>query len=653
MAKSRKTESNNYSGSLFDEAPRLEIVKVRFEGTTSASFTELVRGYQSLKVLTYSSSVSLVKQIAGLVDDLEIIFGREDILNRMTQYVAYQDELIRELKQQFKDNDLIRQKIDTGKIRLFVVKDMISHEKLYLLDGEQGTKVISGSANFSETAISGKQNESFLQFDNDDAAWAYFSEKYERIRKRSSMSIAKHAVLDDQFDVEQLPVFDPKNQQGAMPQIILIEEKPPQLHIINKLVSPKIPKQYQGLSQIIPSSKGTAKLDRRIRTRAVQYVKSNLRTEADNPEEFLSIYPDEKQVILSGREFETQVSDEEIRRDVELMLEYFDGYKHFRGNPDKLARDYFTFMCWLYISPFICDFRNRAEINLEDNLNKLDYPIFGMLYGKSNCGKSELIRWLLLSMFQKEGFLPNEWFTKTRVVGLREENRRYPMAFDDMDKTRFRNHAIPLIKEDYIGMSEYPVVVLSMNADNDTFASEVRKRCLIIYTGASLPDHTGESRKLGTQLNRMKRHLGDALYRAYLQRVLDRLEAKPPQDILEFSSKILNELFMQYSSQSLPAWCQVTTMNRYSQTKHDKVKDELNAYIQHAPEAWSESGLNIVLSLEDIHQIRKLKKDIPDYLIANVSGNKLVFLRDELEEFLGEPVFARNRSLWQRILQMK
>jgi len=33
-------------------------------------------------------------------------------------------------------------------------------------------------------------------------------------------------------------------------------------------------------------------------------------------------------------------------------------------------------------------------------------------------------------------------------------------------------------------------------------------------------------------------------------------------------------------------------------------------------------------------------------LIANVSGNKIVFLRDELEEFLGVPVFAKRKKRW-------
>lgn len=641
------TKSNHKNGGtknqLFDDTPRINFVSARFEGSRDSTFSDLVKGYKSLKVLTYSSSVSMVKQIASLVDDLEIIFGREDIINRMTQYITYQDLLIKELKQEFKDDDIICQRIDTGKIRLFVVKGIISHEKMYLLDGDIGKRIITGSANFSERAVSGTQNESFVCFDNDALAWDYFNEKYESIRNQSSMSIAKHAILDPNFDIEQMPVFDPQVHQSNT--ILVIDERPLQPNIIHKMINVKVPKQYEGLSQIISSDRGLARLDRQVRNRAVQYVRSNTRTQDENPEELLSIHLQTGEVILSGRKLDLVPNDDEIRRDVNLMLEYFEGYKQFRGNTSKLARDYFTFMSWLYISPFMCDFRNRSEARIEDELDKLDYPIFGLLYGKSNCGKSELIRWLLLSMFQREGFLPNTMFTKSQIGALRSQNLRYPMAFDDIDKIRFGDHAMPLIKEDFIGLPDYPGMVLSMNADKDAFESEVRKRCLILYTGASLPDNS-EARKLGTKLKRLKKQLGNAFYRRYLSKVFENLDSKPPKDVLKFSSQILCDLFAEYSDTQLPAWCQPTTMERYLDTKHDKVKDELRSHLQHSPDAWQLSIPNVVFSLNDGNQVRKLQKDVPDHIIAHVSGTKLIFILEELEEFLGEPILAKRRRKW-------
>jgi hypothetical protein len=63
------------------------------------------------------------------------------------------------------------------------------------------------------------------------------------------------------------------------------------------------------------------------------------------------------------------------------------------------------------------------------------------------------------------------------------DNRRYPLVFDDLKKRRYTKHAISLIKEDDVRLAEYPPVVLSMNAAQDTFETEVRKRCLVVYTG--------------------------------------------------------------------------------------------------------------------------------------------------------------------------
>ena len=89
-----------------------------------------------------------------------------------------------------------------------------------------------------------------------------------------------------------------------------------------------------------------------------------------------------------------------------------------------------------------------------------------------------------------------------------------------------------LIKDDHVRMKEYPPVVLSMNAGQDTFDSEIRKRALIVYTGASLPDHTGEARRLGRRVKQGKNNLGTALYWQYLKWMLSRLrqEREEPLD---------------------------------------------------------------------------------------------------------------------------
>jgi len=295
-------------------------------------------------------------------------------------------------------------------------------------------------------------------------------------------------------------------------------------------------------------------------------------------------------------------------------------------------------MSWLYAGPFACDLRNAA---LAGDEHVLALPVFGVLYGKSNCGKSELVRTLLISMFQKEAFLPNDWFTASRVQGLRAQNKRYPLAFDDLDRRRFNEYAVPLIKEDYVPMEEYPVTVISANADQDTFGTDIRKRALIFYTNASLPD-AGENRALANDIRRIRRDLGDALFREYARRAFAALRETRPRDVLAFSSEILRGIFAEHAG-DLPSWCRNTSMEEYSRAKDDKIKDELLQRMLHNPDAFSMEGNKVVLRLGDVHDLCKLRKDVPDYLISSGSGgNTLVLDAPPLKEFLGELPFRKN-----------
>jgi len=185
-----------------------------------------------------------------------------------------------------------------------------------------------------------------------------------------------------------------------------------------------------------------------------------------------------------------------------------------------------------------------------------------------------------------------------------------------------------------------------MNADKDTFEPEVRKRCLIVYTGASLPDHTGESRNLARNVKRIKSKLGNALYREYLKRSLDRLRHEAPKDALAFSSEVLHGIFAEHCPKPLPGWCRITSMDEYGQSKHDKVKEELIQLRRYNPSAWSRKQDKIVLRLDDVLSARKLLKDIPAYLVDSGSrGDAIIFDAQELEKFLGSSVSLRSQPL--------
>nr|MBA3617440.1 hypothetical protein [Rubrobacteraceae bacterium] len=173
MPRSKKDETSSplLQDALLDDTGKLGIVRARFEGFEKSSFEDLISGYCSLKVLTYSSSIPIINRAADEMELLEVVFGRADILGEMASYLHYQELLIKDLISVTRGKDHIKEKIDSGAIKLLVVQEIVSHEKLFLLEGEHHTRVITGSANFSDRAFSGAQNESYVCFDDDPAAW--------------------------------------------------------------------------------------------------------------------------------------------------------------------------------------------------------------------------------------------------------------------------------------------------------------------------------------------------------------------------------------------------------------------------------------------------------------------------------------------------
>ena len=110
-AKNDPSAHSLFQDALLDETARLGVVQARFEGFTRTSFDDLISGYSSMKVLTYSSSVSIINKAAAELEKLEIVFGRPDILGDMASYLHFQELLLKELIDATRGKDFIKEKI--------------------------------------------------------------------------------------------------------------------------------------------------------------------------------------------------------------------------------------------------------------------------------------------------------------------------------------------------------------------------------------------------------------------------------------------------------------------------------------------------------------------------------------------------------------
>ena len=118
----------------------------------------------------------------------------------------------------------------------------------------------------------------------------------------------------------------------------------------------------------------------------------------------------------------------------------------------------------------MCDLRNSA---LRSNSFSFDQPMFAVIYGSSNCGKTSLVETLMASMFTSPHTVATQDFTPSKSPGLPQSYRRFPVVFDDVTRDRFNRYAPEIIKDETIAYSEYPCFACSMNADARRFFPDI------------------------------------------------------------------------------------------------------------------------------------------------------------------------------------
>ncbi len=685
MASSKQTSepSLQQAGFTLDDpdsrtrSQRLDVVYARTDRVEQFDMG-LFEGFSSLRALTYTSSIPM---ILGLLrdfdyDDFECIFGHSGVLSpEAASIMSFQNVVDEKLSQGFvgvrglseERRRVIYDRAAANTARFYVVKDAIAHAKIYLLESPEHRRVIVGSANLSETAFSGRQAETLIVFDDDEGAWDHYNNQYGSVREIASSHLPLRekpvraelipihetpALRDAESDSQGITMYVPATQDEeadfTLPRILTQVERIKPVHT-------------KALADQKPTRDGNLHIDSRIVKQMTRIVTARQDEEDTGPQTYLSYSNGE--FSLSGKEMDLKPDPAEVRGDVEALLEFFTNYENgFVGDVPRLQRDYFTFMCWFYFSPLMCDMRNKA---IRQGIYSFDQPMFAVLYGQSNCGKSSLIETLMASMFGYPRIVETQHFTRRNLRGLQQTYRRFPVVFDDVTRKRFSDHASEIIQDDSIPYGEYPCFALSMNAEARSFQPEIRKRCLMIYTRTSLPgDNPASRRSLQRSVSNIRDRLTTGLYREYLRRVLEEMDSLTPSDydgldVLELSSTTLCRLIRQNlpSGAKMPAWCEPMTLEQYQSRAFERPRLVLENLLhrdkytgERRPQvgSWTISGESVVMAIDPMNA-QRTKADIPDWILDDTASvsDQIVLKRDVLEQFLARRVRPR-RFWWHR-----
>ncbi len=638
---------------------KIDVVELSFVGAQTTDWKTLFSGYQRLYAITYSSGIGFVCNLVNLFEHVEIIFGFEDVMTySMQEVMASQLKTIEKLRdiQSKSKIDLIG-RIHEESLRMFVARKKLSHEKIYLLESDDGRKrVVMGSANMSLSAFTGKQRENICFVDGGQA-FDWYKDCYDELLDGSTDTISERSltIADGGDHLDEIPVMqtvkvkkalviEPETARSEDVQFVLDVK-----NLANKLAA-FMPRQENKKGKTLLSPEKVIQTKRRV----IDAVTQEKELRSEYPQ--LVLHLENGTVTLNDQAVDLAPPEEEIRRDVNLFMEYMEGYRKFHGDVAGMQAKYYSFANWFFASPFMAIMRDTAT---KYNQNLLPYPVFGLVYGQSKAGKTSFLMTLLKMMINQKPRISAPDFTRSNIDNLKRTVMGAPIIVDDLTNARFAQHAIETIKNDDFGIGEglthYPAVVISANEDVKAVAQEVIRRTVICSVQAGL---TNTEVMQSSIVRKVQKNIGTAFYRAYLNRMLavvpdlldglkddDRPEAP---DILASSAKIMYQILARYYEGELPEYVRKLTLEDYFS---EKVTG--SQAIQTIRRAWKINTRDFKVDRQ-FNQLRynagatweadRILKELPEDLEAHKSREWIVMDLDKACDFFGVN-FKKHRGI--------
>lgn len=478
----------------------LNVVKAVYADTVETNWEELFDGFDRLYAITFSSGIEFVNKVINKFSYAEVVFGCEKIIaNDIAAIMSVQIDSVQRLAKSKSAGNLAN-RLDDGSLQLYVSRDTKSHEKIFILESadHKRVRVITGSANMSASAFCGIQRENIVCFD-DEAAFSHYKVLFETFKETCSDNVSYKAVVNtmNQEDylkenIKEVPVFQSIEKQ----KFVFLEQAQPEDEVeyeivadvkkMQELVKPIMPKMPVQANRIVVAAEPMRAFGKRyteVRRVAAEAVKQLPKLHIDY---------DAGTMTFNDENIDLNPNLSEVAKNIKSIQKFFSGMDYFYGDVEQAKKDYFKYMTWYLATPFMAYLRYFASRNNYDT--KL-FPMYGVIYGDSNGGKTTFIKFLVKLMCGETVKMnTTEDFTATRIDGLKRVCEGLPLNIDDLAKTQFQNHSERVIKNDEWGISDrlvnYPAVSITSNKIT-SLTKDLSKRAIICRIGAKIDNERG------------------------------------------------------------------------------------------------------------------------------------------------------------------
>lgn len=639
----------------------LSVVKAVYADTVETNWEELFDGFDRLYAITFSSGIEFVNKVINKFSYAEVVFGCEKIIaNDIAAIMSVQIDSVQRLAKSKSAGNLAN-RLDDGSLQLYVSRDTKSHEKIFILESadHKRVRVITGSANMSASAFCGIQRENIVCFD-DEAAFSHYKVLFETFKETCSDNVSYKAVVStmNQEDylkenIKEVPVFQSIEKQ----KLIFLEQARPEDEVeyeivadvkkMQELVKPIMPKMPVQANRIVVAAEPMRVFGKRyteVRRVAAETVKQLPKLHIDY---------DAGTMTFNDENIDLNPNLSEVAKNIKSIQKFFSGMDYFYGDVEQAKKDYFKYMTWYLATPFMAYLRYFASRNNYDT--KL-FPMYGVIYGDSNGGKTTFIKFLVKLMCGETVKMnTTEDFTATRIDGLKRVCEGLPLNIDDLAKTQFQNHSERVIKNDEWGISDrlvnYPAVSITSNKIT-SLTKDLSKRAIICRIGAKIDNERGA--KNSKRVNESMSELTTAFYGEYVRRMLVCIDEMTTEmrenangkeyfpDIFHASSSVTADIF-EACGVDLPDYVRILYYNDY-------MGDESigRAAIEKIELAWQADPSKFRVDKKQNrliytypqdgpwYELKYIADELPNSLEAEISGgNQLIMNYEQAQELFG------------------
>lgn len=671
----------------------LKIHRTELKDVFYSTADELFSGFNSLKVITFSYSMSFIDSIISKFDRAEIIIGGGFLVEKDQTCHDFLAEVLSnnaEVPKLLSKYPNITSMLESGDLEVRTPNFLIDHRKVYLLQSDSGrTRVITTSANFTDKAWNNDIVEN-ITCDDTDYAYDVYSQEFE-IAWGNSSDIIKPVVASKNKDPDSAeddtdPVKDTallKKIKETGETIVLQHYQEDNIAFENIKYTIDHEKLREKIKVFLKECKfkpkeGMVKISPEHLVKIEHNQKQILAkkfTVNNITEEYPSLTFDylQQKAFLNGNEMDLNPPTEEIRKNLGQISYLFSNYDNFIGDHAKLKSTHFKMLNAILCSPFNAKIRCNAMIR---SITTSSLPMYALIASEtSNSGKTFLVKAALKLMTGKDlnGFKASEYGKKQVEIIQSSQIKGLPFFIDEIDN-KYIAQIKGLIKDpERCENNQNDKMPMLIFASNDVLKPEepLRKRMVFFTLDAALSSEMDKTSFEGKGKKILK-NLGNAFYREYLRRMLVKVKEiidyivytkdipdSYYPDVMKISSETIRDIFKEYSD-NIPDYVRVLTFREdYSSDANteDAIR-EIHEFIKNNPKNVKITKTHVTIEVgtdrNSVNRLKSWKNILPAEMKvteqSSISSFKITIITKELKEKFEKYGYTLKTHSWFNFL---